>query len=65
MLDDSLGSSRRPTRTARAVCVECGRESDPRWRGWRAYRIDEPETDDPPELGFYCPECASEEFDRI
>jgi len=46
----------------RAVCVECGRRSDPLWTGWRGYRTDDPETDSKPELGFYCPDCAAREF---
>jgi hypothetical protein len=51
------------TRTARVVCIECGRESDPRWHGWCAFRVEDVETDDPPELGFYCPDCANAEID--
>jgi hypothetical protein len=46
----------------RAVCVECGCTSDPLWTGWLAYRVDDPETDPNPELGFYCPGCAAREF---
>ena len=42
----------------RAVCAECGRISDPFWRGWLAYRIDDPRSGQAPELGFFCPECA-------
>jgi hypothetical protein len=32
-------------------------------RGWRAYRSDDPELDEPPALAFYCPDCAAREFD--
>jgi hypothetical protein len=64
MRDDSLGASRGSTRLLRAVCIECGCESDPRWRGWRLYRVDVPEADELPEFGFYCPECARAEFDE-
>ncbi len=46
----------------RAICVECGRRSDALWTGWRGYRVDDPETDARPELGFYCPDCAAREF---
>lgn len=45
-----------------AICVECGRRSDVLWTGWRGYRVDDPETDSRPELGFYCPDCAAREF---
>lgn len=45
-----------------ATCVECGCLSGLRWAGWRAYRIDEPELDEPPTLAFYCPTCAEREF---
>jgi hypothetical protein len=47
----------------RAICVECGRRSDALWTRWRGYRVDDPETDSGPELGFYCPECAKREFE--
>jgi hypothetical protein len=47
----------------RVVCVECGRPSDLLWRGWRAYRVDDPETNEAPTIGFYCPTCAQREFD--
>jgi hypothetical protein len=43
-------------------CVECGCRSDAGWVGWRAYRVDDPELDEPPALGFYCPTCAEAEF---
>jgi hypothetical protein len=43
-------------------CVECGTLSTVNASGWRGYRTDEPETDDLPELLFYCPSCAEREF---
>jgi hypothetical protein len=46
------------------ACVECRRISDPEWSGWRAYRVDDPELDEPPALAFYCPACAEAEFGR-
>jgi hypothetical protein len=50
-------------RRARIVsCAECGCSSGLKWRGWRAYRVDDPETDELPELGFFCPSCAQREF---
>jgi hypothetical protein len=45
-----------------ADCVECGCRSDAGWVGWRAYRVDDPELDEPAALGFYCPRCAEAEF---
>ena len=44
------------------ACVECPRVSSVTARGWRAYRIDEPEEDELPALAFYCPACAEREF---
>jgi hypothetical protein len=44
------------------ACLECGCRSDAGWTGWRAYRVDDPELDEPPALGFYCPACARAEF---
>jgi hypothetical protein len=43
-------------------CVECPRVSSASARGWKAYRVDDPEEDTPPQLGFYCPNCARREF---
>jgi hypothetical protein len=43
-------------------CVECGSLSGLAWAGWRAYRVDDPEFDEPPALAFYCPGCAAAEF---
>ena len=63
MRDDPLGTRCKTTRQPWVVCIECGHPSDPKWRGWRAYRVDEPSTDDAPELAFYCPACARAEFD--
>ena len=44
------------------TCVECGALSGLRWTGWRAYRVDDPEYDEPPALAFYCPGCADFAF---
>jgi hypothetical protein len=44
------------------ACVECPRVSTITARGWKAYRADDPETDEPPQLAFYCPDCARAEF---
>ena len=43
-------------------CAECSSSSGLYWQGWRAYRVDDPETDEPPALAFYCPTCAKREF---
>jgi hypothetical protein len=43
-------------------CIECGTVAVATAVGWRAYRIDNPDEGDPPELAFYCPVCAEREF---
>jgi hypothetical protein len=43
-------------------CTECGECSGLLWTGWRAYRVDEPGSGEPPQLVFYCPACAEREF---
>jgi hypothetical protein len=43
-------------------CVECGVTADDHAEGWRGYRTDEPDTNDSPEVAFYCPSCAEREF---
>ena len=45
------------------ACAECPQVSSATARGWRAYRVDDPELDEPPALAFYCPACARREFD--
>jgi len=60
---DRAAGIRLDEREARIVsCEECGCLSGLRWAGWRAYRTDGPELDEPPALGFYCPSCAAAEF---
>jgi len=44
------------------VCAQCGDASPPRAPGWQGHRIDEPDTDDPPAVAFYCPFCVAREF---
>jgi hypothetical protein len=34
----------------------------PVWQGWRAYRVDDPDTDEPPAVAFFCQACAEREF---
>jgi hypothetical protein len=45
------------------VCVECGRVADDEAAGWRAYRDDVPDEDDPPSIAIFCPMCAGREFE--
>jgi hypothetical protein len=42
------------------ACVECPRVSSVSARGWRAYRVDRLD-DEEPALAFYCPACAQRE----
>lgn len=59
-----MSASSRDHRTVANIvrCVECDTLSGLRWTGWRAYRVDDPETGEPPALAFYCPTCAEREF---
>jgi len=50
--------------TDAVVCVSCGASSGLNWRGWLAYRVDDSQSGLPPELGFYCPECAGRKRGR-
>jgi hypothetical protein len=43
-------------------CIECASSSGLYWHGWGAFRVDDPETGEPPTLAFYCPSCAAREF---
>ena len=52
------GRTKRDGSAARNV----GRRPRPGRVGWRAYRIDDPEDGDTPEIGFFCPDCADREF---
>jgi len=47
-----------PRRIRRVLCAQCERPSDARWRGWRAYRVDDAEAGEPPEIAFFCPACC-------
>lgn len=42
------------------ACAECPRVSSFTARGWKAFRVENPETGERPELAFYCPVCAEE-----
>jgi hypothetical protein len=53
----------RATRVNLLRCVQCGSISGLHAAGWRGYRIDDPDIDEEPALGFFCPTCAAREFD--
>jgi hypothetical protein len=63
--EDRLNAGRRDHRHQKATtvqCAECEISSGLYWQGWRAYRVDEPGTDEAPALAFYCPTCAYHQF---
>jgi hypothetical protein len=43
-------------------CVECPRVNNAFASGWKAYRADDPELDEPLELAFYCSDSARREL---
>ena len=43
-------------------CVECGCCSGELGKGWVAFRCDDPEDDEGPEVAIWCPVCAAAEF---
>lgn len=56
-------ASDRGSHSVRLVeCAECGELSDAHRSGWRAYRSDDPELDEPPALAFSCQRCAERTF---
>ena len=44
-------------------CAECPRLSSVSARGWKAYRVADPDEGGQPELLFICPDCARREFE--
>jgi hypothetical protein len=63
--EGSVNASSRDRQQQRATsvhCAECTCSSGLYWQGWRAFRVDDPDTDEPPALAFYCPSCAAREF---
>jgi hypothetical protein len=46
-------------------CAECEIEAPPDARGWRGYRVDDPEDGDEPMIGHFCPACSEREFGRL
>jgi hypothetical protein len=59
----SHDATRHPRQVRILVCVECGCLSGLRALGWRGYRTDV-EEDEEPALAFYCPACAARAFDE-
>jgi len=47
---------------AMLYCVECGCCSGELGKGWVAFRCDDPDDGDGPEIAMWCPVCAAEEF---
>ena len=63
--DDVMDARRRGNHIATSIqCAQCGSASSGHWVGWRAYRSDSAELDEPPALAFFCPTCAIREFGR-
>jgi hypothetical protein len=62
MWDEMNASSRGRLRVDPVNCPQCGTTSSGSWLGWRAYRSDDPELDEPPALAFFCPACSEREF---
>jgi RNase P subunit RPR2 len=55
-------SERQPAEPRRTTCEECGAIADESGKGWRGYRMDNPEEGEPPAVAWYCPSCAEREF---
>jgi hypothetical protein len=49
---------------AKLECVECGRQSDPKARGWQGHLV-ECDDDGEDEVVFFCPLCALREFGDV
>ena len=45
-----------------SYCVECGCCSAELGKGWVAFRCDDPDDGDGPDIAIWCPVCAAEEF---
>ena len=46
----------------RLWCQDCGRPSGPEARGWRLYRVEDPDEEGEEILVAYCKACALTEF---
>jgi hypothetical protein len=62
--DSRMGTIVWQSVVVRVACADCGRESDPLWRGYRACRLDEPNTGEEPAFAFFCRDCAQLEYGR-
>jgi hypothetical protein len=60
--ENATGREQQGQRAASVHCAECKCSSGLYWQGWRAYRVDDPETDEPPAVAFFCQACAEREF---
>jgi hypothetical protein len=60
--ENATGRDHQGQRAASVHCAECKCSSGLYWQGWRAYRVDDPETDEPPAVAFFCQACAEREF---
>jgi hypothetical protein len=64
--DPDVDTNRRISEDVHVLaCAECPRVSSVTAGGWKAYRVDDPEENEPPELAFYCPACARREFGSL
>jgi hypothetical protein len=53
---------KQPAKVNQLRCAECGYVSGLYAIGWRGYRTDDPEVQEPPTVAFFCPTCAAREF---
>ena len=61
---ESMDTDRRTSGDVRVFgCAECPRVSSVSARGWKAYRVADPDEGGQPELLFICPDCARREFE--
>jgi hypothetical protein len=62
--DADVDTDRRTSGDVRVFgCAECPRVSSVGARGWKAYRVADPDEGGQPELLFICPDCARREFE--
>jgi hypothetical protein len=64
--DADVDTDRRTSGDVRVFgCAECPRVSSVSARGWKAYRVADPDEGGQPELLFVCPDCARREFEDL
>lgn len=62
--DGGVDTDRRSSGDVRVFgCAECPRVSSVSARGWKAFRVSDPDENEQPELLFLCPDCARREFE--